>query len=254
MEGEFRRKTVDNKGIEIEYFVSNQVNEKATLIISMGIWESAERAFPLISRLKGRHCIVLSYRGRGGSGTPKSGYDWNDHLSDLSRVLQKEPINNPVFLGFSKGVSYMLGYLSKNLEMAKGIIIIDYPAIHTKLEKGAAQFWGNMNYNGYGLNNFVNIHALEGIENESTYQEFYESIHEMHCPIWLFRGTDAESDIASNLEEKDILKYKSSVREFEIIDFKDSGHMILDEELGKATKHIIQILDKIDSICEDHRA
>lgn len=76
----------------------------------------------------------------------------------------------------------------------------------------------------------------------------------MQCPIWLFRGTDEESDIASNLEEEDILKYKSSVREFEIVDFKDSGHMILDEELGKATKHIRQILDKIDSICEDRHA
>ena len=146
MEGNFTRKIVNNNGIEIEYYISNQVNEKATLILSMGIWEPATRALPLISRLIGRHCIVLSYRGRGGSSTPKSGFDWNHHMSDLACVLQNEPTNKPVFLGFSKGVSYMLGYLSANLEMANGIIIIDYPAIHSKLETGAAQFWGNMIY------------------------------------------------------------------------------------------------------------
>lgn len=247
MEGNFIKKIVNNNEIEIEYYVSNQVNEKATLIISMGIWEPASRAFPLISRLTGRHCIVLSYRGRGGSSTPKSGFAWIHHMSDIACVLQNEPINKPVFLGFSKGVSYMLGYLSTNLEMAKGIIILDYPAIHSKLEKGAAGFWGNMIYNGYQLTNFIDFDALEGIERESTYKEFYKIFEEMNCPVWLFRGIDMKSEVQSNLTDEDVLKYKSSVKEIEIIDFSYSGHMILDEELGKATRHIKQILDRIDT-------
>ncbi len=241
-----QKKTVNNNGIEIEYYVSNQMNEKATLIVSMGIWEPAERAFPLISRLIERHCIVLSYRGRGGSGTPESGFNWDDHMTDLACVLQNEQINKPVFLGFSKGVSYMLGYLSANLRIAKGIIIIDYPAIHSKLEKGAALFWSNMNYNGYRLDNYVDVHALEGIELESTYEEFYHIFHEMLCPVWLFRGTDVNSYIPSNLSDEDISKYKSAVKQLEIIEFEESGHMILDEELGKVTRYVKQILKVID--------
>jgi hypothetical protein len=43
-----------------------------------------------------------------------------------------------------------------------------------------------------------------------------------------------------------IAKYESSVKELEIINFNDSGHMILDEELGKATRHINQILNQIE--------
>jgi pimeloyl-ACP methyl ester carboxylesterase len=246
MEGNLEKKTVNNNGVEIEYYVSNQVNEQSTLIISMGIWEPADRAFPLISRLAGRHCIVLSYRGRGSSGTPKSGFDWKHHMSDLACVVQNEAINKPVFLGFSKGVSYMLGYLSANIEMAKGIIIIDYPAIHSKLEKGAAKFWGNLSYNGKRLDNYIDTKALEGIENESTYTEFYKDLQKMNCPVWLFRGTDTESDIPSNLTDEDIAKYQSSVKEFDIIDFRYSGHMILDEELGKAARHIKRILDRIE--------
>lgn len=68
----------------------------------------------------------------------------------------------------------------------------------------------------------------------------------MDCPVWLFRGTDTESDIPSNLTDEDAAKYKSSVKEFEIIDFRYSGHMILDEELGKAARHIKRILDGIE--------
>lgn len=247
MEVNFTRKTINNNGIEIEYYTSNQVNENATIILSMGIWEPAERAFPLISRLTGRHCIALSYRGRGGSATPMSGFDWSHHSTDLACVLQNEATNKPVFLGFSKGVSYMLGYLSENLNIAKGIIIIDYPAIHSKLEKGAAQYWGSMIYNGSRLDGYVNSHALEGIELESTYEDFYNIFSKIDCPVWLFRGTDEDSDIPTNLTDKDISKYKSSVKELEIIDFRHSGHMILDEELGKAACHINQILARIDT-------
>jgi len=246
MEGNFTRKIVNNNGIEIEYYISNRINDKATLILSMGIWEPAIRAFSLMARLTGRHCIVLSYRGRGSSSTPKSGFDWKHHAADLACVLRNEQTNKPVFLGFSKGVSYMLGYLSENPNIANGIIIIDYPAIHSKLENGAAQFWGNMIYNGYRLDNYVDIHALEGTEHESTYKDFYHNLKEMHCPVWLFRGTDIESDIPSNLSDEDILKYKDSVEDLEIINFKDSGHMILDEELGKAARYIKKMLVMID--------
>lgn len=247
MEGNFTRKIVNNNGIEIEYYVSNQVSDKATLIISMGIWEPATRAFSLMARLTGRHCIVLSYRGRGGSSTPESGFDWSHHAADLACVLRNEKINKPVFLGFSKGVSYMLAYLSKNPQVVNGVIIIDYPAIHSKLESGAAQFWGNMIYNGHKLDNYVSNKALEGIEVESTYNEFYDDLKEMHCPIWLFRGVDIKSSIPSNLSDEDVLKYKDAVRNIEIINFRDSGHMILDEELGKAARYINKMLVMIDN-------
>lgn len=240
------KKVLDNNGVNIEYYVNNKVNEKATLIISMGIWEPATRALPLISRLTDRHCIVLSYRGRGESSTPASGFDWQQHASDLSSVLQNEAVNKPVFLGFSKGVSYMLGYLSSNIDKPKGIIIIDYPGIHIKAEKGYAQFWYDMQYNGLKLANYITKHALEGIESESSYIEFYQELSRIKCPVWIFRGTDSKSYIPSNLNDADILKYKAAIKELEIVDFNYSGHMILDEELGKACKHINRILNIVD--------
>ncbi|MNP52698.1 hypothetical protein D3C76_1471080 [compost metagenome] len=103
-----------------------------------------------------------------------------------------------------------------------------------------------MVYNGINLDNFITTHTLNGIENESTYKEFYYDLSKMNCPVWLFRGVDLDSNIPSNLTDDDILKYKENVNQLEIIDFKYSGHMILDEELGKATKYIQGILDKLN--------
>ncbi|QAA32344.1 alpha/beta fold hydrolase [Clostridium manihotivorum] len=247
MEGNLIKKTVDNNGVEIEYYVNNKVNDKATVIISMGVWEPAARALPLISRLLGRHCIAISYRGRGSSSTPISGFDWLQHSSDLSSVLKNEITNRPVFLGFSKGVSYMLGYISSNLSEPSGIIIIDYPAIHCKAAKGYAQFWSNTEYNGSKMGSYITSHALEGIESESTYKEFYTALSKIKCPVLILRGTNPDSSIPSNLTDEDIFKYKDSIKNLEIIEFHYSGHMILDEELGKTCKYIDNFLKLVDS-------
>ncbi|MDD6769458.1 hypothetical protein [Inconstantimicrobium porci] len=141
----------------------------------------------------------------------------------------------------------MLGFLSKHPDIASGIIILDYPAIHTKLPEGAGEFWYNMIYNGVKLGNFVTKHTLDGIEHESVYHEFYEDLEKMNCPVWLFRGNDKESKIESNLTDEDIAKYKKSVKNLEVINFDYSGHMILDEELSKAAKNVDRILNTIDA-------
>lgn len=56
------KKVITNNDIKLEYYVNNEVNDQSSLIISMGVWDPASRALPLISRLTGRHCIALSYR------------------------------------------------------------------------------------------------------------------------------------------------------------------------------------------------
>jgi pimeloyl-ACP methyl ester carboxylesterase len=240
------KKVITNNDIKLEYYVNNEVNDQSSLIISMGVWEPASRALPLISRLTGRHCIALSYRGRGGSSTPISGFDWKHHASDLASILENEPTNKPVFLGFSKGVSYMLGYISSKGEKPKGIIIIDYPAIHSKAEKGYAEFWNKTQYNGLKLGDYISLNTLQGIESDSSFKDFYEDLSKVNCPIWVFRGTDTKSHIPSNLTDADILKYKTSIKNLNIIDFNYSGHMILDEELGKASANINHILTIAD--------
>lgn len=249
MEGSLTRKAVSNGGTEIEYYVSNEVGKQASLVVSMGVWEPATRALPLITRLAGRHCIALSYRGRGGSASPESGYDWPDHASDLAAVLTNEPLSRPVFLGFSKGVSYMLGYLSTHPEQARGVIIVDHPAVHIRPDDGYANYWAERRYNGLRLGDYISGRALAGIERESTQRDFYSDLTRLACPVWLFRGTCATADIPSGITDDDVVRFRASVRHLEVIDFELSGHMIFDEELGKAVCEVGRALANVDADC-----
>ncbi len=219
-----------NGGNRLEYLTNGRKTGKLPFVMSMGIWEPAARAGKVLEALDDRLALALSYRGRGGSEAPESGYDWRDHASDLEAVMRAEAIEAAVFLGFSKGVSYLLGYLKQNLHKAKGLILVDFPAIHAAAEKGYADFWDSRVYQGKRLGDFIQRRALEGIESESTYTEFYDLIAAAACPIAVFRGMKAEAAIPSNLTDSDMQRYLQANPGVESVDFTDSGHMLFDDE------------------------
>lgn len=234
-----KRGTVETQsGNLVEYYSNGVNNDKTPLIISMGNWEPAFRGFPLMNSITDRPCIVLSYRGRGGSSSPLKGYDWKDHSLDLQSVVDTLHIKKCIFLAFSKGVSYTLGYLESNSGIAAGLILIDYPAIHCLSTPGYAQFWYNRVYKDYNLKDHISLTALEGIESESTFKDFFPLIASLKCPITLFVGTDNQAEIISNVSSEDIEKYKLSNPKINIVEFSKSGHMILDDEFTKASLEV----------------
>ena len=70
-----------------------------SLLVIGGLWEPAERAIPLLSRLTG-HVVALSFRGRGLSSTPSSGYGLDEHLSDIRAVVEHCRLEHYCALGF----------------------------------------------------------------------------------------------------------------------------------------------------------
>lgn len=232
------KKYAQNKNTRIEYLINESISEKYPFVMSMGIWEPAFRAECILSTIKDRKAFALSYRGRGGSDAPENGYDWRDHATDLHAVLANEKIEAAVFLGFSKGVSYLLGYLKDNINKAKGLILVDFPAIHAGPVVGYADYWDSMVYLGERLGDHIKRKTLDGIERESTYMEFYDVIARLQCPIVIFRGTKEYAKIASNLTKDDINKYTEANSSTNIVDFSNSGHMIFDDECDKAVDAI----------------
>jgi pimeloyl-ACP methyl ester carboxylesterase len=230
----------------IEYY-SNKINtQKTPVIISMGNWEPAFRGLPLLNTINDRLCLVLSYRGRGRSFTPEKGWDWKDHARDLEMLFETTHLRDAIFIAFSKGVSYTLGFLEKRPGIAKGLILIDYPAIHSLADEGYAGFWHEMYYNGFYLKDHINRIALEGIEKESTEKDFYDTVKALKCPVAVFAGRDQSSERPSNLDENDIEKFKAANPKIKFINFWKSGHMILDEEFEKASNEIGMFLNDLE--------
>jgi len=241
-----RHTAIADDGCEIEYFSNEVASDKTPVIVSMGNWEPAFRAFPILRGIKDRTAYALSYRGRGGSDSPKTGYDWKDHASDLASVIADAGLEKAYFVAFSRGVSYTLGYLNDHPDSAKGLILVDYPAQHSQVSKGYAQFWATLRYREYKLSEHISAIALDGIERESTAMDFYPLIAKAKFPISVFAGRNRQAPIESNLSDQDATRYLAANERIELIGFEHSGHMIFDDEAEKAMLTINTLLDRYD--------
>lgn len=237
----------DNCGIKIHVLENGILSDKyPSLLVIGGLWEPAERAIPVLCGLKS-HVVALSLRGRGLSSTPETGYDLDDHLSDIEAVVKLCGLKNYCVLGFSRGASYALGWSVKNHKDMSGLILVDQPPIHLAPGPGYADYWSKLVYLDVPLLNFMRKSALEGIERESTMIDFSAELHNLDIPVKFFAGMDKEATIPSNVTEEDIENYRHRVRDIEIVEFSRSGHMIPDDEQPKYIEEIDSFIHKLGS-------
>ncbi|HEX2944497.1 MAG TPA: alpha/beta hydrolase [Clostridia bacterium] len=214
-----------------------------SLLVIGGLWEPAERAVPILSGLTS-HVVAFSFRGRGLSSTPQTGYNLSHHLSDIDAVVANCKLENYIVLGFSRGASYGLGWSMKNQKNMSGLILVDQPPVHIKPGEGYVEYWSGLVYLGIPILNFMRREALEGLSREAENVDFSDRLEGLKIPVSLFVGRSANSNIPSSLTEEEIQLYNRSVEDFETVDFYDSGHMIPDEEQQKYIDEIARFINK----------
>lgn len=236
---------VDNGTIKI-HVLENGISstETPTLLVIGGLWEPAERAIPILSKLSS-HVIAMSFRGRGLSSTPETGYDLTDHLSDIDAVVEYCCLQNYCVLGFSRGASYALAWSLKNQQNMCGLILVDQPPIHIKPDMGYVEFWSNLSYLGVPILNYMRHKVLEGLERDAVEVDFSSQLSQLQIPVTLFVGSNKEAKISSNISDETIELYKQEIECCEVVEFQKSGHMIPDEEQQKYITEIAHFINKV---------
>lgn len=236
---------IKNEDVNIHVLENGTPSDRVpTLVVISGIWEPAERAIPILSGLSS-HVIAISLRGRGLSSTPVTGYDLEEHLSDIEAVIKHCNLKNYCMLGFSRGASYALGWSLEHFNDMKGLILVDQPPVHTSQSKEAVEYWCNMVYRGVPLLNFMRREAIEGLAREAVMKDFSSELYKLTLPVMFFAGRDVNSSIPSNVDDEIISLYKNSIPSFEMVEFLQSGHMIPDDEPEKYINEIDKFIKKL---------
>lgn len=207
-----------------------------SILVIVGIWESAERAIPVHNL--DRHVISFSFRGRGLSSTPYSGYTLEDHLLDIEKVVQVCGLTNYCILGFSRGAAYTLGWYLKNKVNITGLILVDQAPIHRQIPEESLEFWCNMVYQNVPTKNYMRNSAFEGLSREATEHDFTEELNTIDVPVRIFYGTAIQSEIPSNLPKEIREIYAQRINNVSFVEFEKSGHMIPDDETEKYLNEI----------------
>ncbi len=224
----------------------NDTPNLPSLLVAGGLWEPAERAMPILSGLSS-HVVAFSFRGRGLSSTPVSGYDLVDHLSDMEAVVKGTGLKNYCVLGFSRGASYALGWALSHQQEMCGLILIDQPPTHIRPGPGYVDFWSNLVYLDVPIMNFMRREALEGLAREAHYADFSSRLRTLQIPVKLFAGRNKEAKIKSDLTDEIIDLYKKEIPNCEVVEFLHSGHMIPDDEQQKYLHEIDSFIKKSGS-------
>lgn len=227
-----KNKWVSNKGTYI-HFIDNydlKSNEELPFIIVPGLSESAEDYIPLMKLLFPRRCIAITLRGRGESDSPQEGYTLEDHISDIESVITYLNLNEFILMGFSRGVSYTLGYAFKNLKLIKGLVIGDYPAIHSKLPEGWVEYFSTLSpWRGKALSDRMKEHSLYGLQRESEQFLFWDKLYSIHCPVLVIRGGKE----GSALSKDNARRYLEEIPNARLEVFEESAHNIFEPNIDK---------------------
>ena len=241
---------VNNAGNYIHVIESGERKpDSPSILIVGGIWDSAERAMP-VHKLD-RHVVSFSFRGRGLSSTPETGYTLEDHLTDIEKVVEASHLEQYCIVGFSRGAAYTLGWYFKNqgnldhLKKIAGLILVDQAPIHRQIPEKSLDFWCNMVYQGVPVKNHMRNAAFEGLSREALERDFTRDLNTIDSPVCIFYGTGTAPGMASNLPVDIRETYREQIKSIRFVEFKNSGHMIPDDEPDQYLAEIDRFVDTL---------
>ncbi|MFD0674921.1 alpha/beta fold hydrolase [Cohnella sp. GCM10027633] len=212
-------KMTDSKGTAIHYLDSNPDGSLVPLLICPGLSETAEEYADLMAYLSPRRCVALSFRGRGRSGTPDAGYGLDEHIADIESVVDAVGLNRFHLFGYSRGVSYALGYAERHPSSVVSIIVQDYPAVHKQMPEGWDTGYIRNYLIPFSRQQNIRPEAVRGIQRES---ERYEFDFRTNKKLLVLRGMLEDS----LLDEDDVRGYYRINPQAIVSEFPRSGHDI----------------------------
>ena len=240
---EYIENFADNNGVNI-YYIDNGIKNstKTPLLICPDLCECAADYIKLINKFVDRRCIALSFRGRGISDSPKTGYTLEDHIEDINVVAKECGLEKFCILGIGRGVSYELGYSILNPEKLKGIIISEYPPFHKEmlnsLEESIEIY--NSKYNLLS----INYEVLKRISEDSKSVDFRNDLQNITCPSLILKGI-LENSLLSNSDIADYIKNLNS-KSIIIEKFENAEHDAQIDDLKKLSEIVEKFLNSLD--------
>ncbi|MCG7344905.1 alpha/beta hydrolase [Sporosarcina sp. ACRSL] len=238
----YKEYSVDNNGVNIHFIEAYAgLKEEAPLVLIPGLSESAEDYMAVIENMSPRHCIIITLRGRGKSDTPETGYTLADHVSDIDAVLKHLELKDFILFGFSRSVSYALQYTLQNKNAVKGLIIGDYPAIHTQLPQGWVEFFSSLPpWRGKPLSERMSLTALRGIQQESSQVIFWDELAFIECPALIIRAGNQGAALSVEAAEQ----YVEKMPQAKVVVFDESDHNIFEPDVNKFIQTIEMFMDQ----------
>lgn len=232
-----RSEVATRDGIDIHYLDSLPESDPSLvpLLICPGLSETAEEYQDMIEHLLPRRVIALSFRGRGRSDTPESGYDLKDHVADIESVIEHAGLQQFYLYGYSRGVSYALEYTKRHPERVARLIILDYPPEHKAMPLDWVAAYIDHYLVPTNRLNQIRPAAVIGIQIDSSKQQI---AFPFDRPVLVMRGLLDDS----LMSDRDVEAYRKQFPNAHVVGFAKSGHDVRHSESTSFYQTIIEFM------------
>jgi pimeloyl-ACP methyl ester carboxylesterase len=233
----------NNQGVSLHYYDISPIADDARLplVVCPGLSETAEEYLELLETVLSvsrRRCIALSFRGRGKSDTPDTGYDLDEHISDIEAVVKRAQLESFHLLGYSRGVSYALGYALKHQAQVSSLLIGDYPPEHRMMPPEWPSAYINEYLIPFGRTEHIRVKAVQRIQIESTHRNLDER---MNIPVFVARGLMEDSMIPDG----ELDRYRGMTENLTVREYPGSGHDLKETTSGRFYADIVLFLNNL---------
>lgn len=227
-----------NGQIRIHYLDSKETADESLIpiVVCPGLSETAEEYADFLKAAAPRRCILLSFRGRGKSDTPDSGYDLEEHIADLEAVINAAGIQAFHLFAYSRGVSYALGYAHRNIKAVRSVILGDYPPEHRAMPDGWAEDYIDNYLIPFKRTSNIRPETVRGIQRESTQIRLDQPLE---IPILAARGLLE----GSLIDDTAIARYCQMSSTVIVKGYANSGHALKGEDKESFFGDIIRFIN-----------
>ena len=179
----------DNAGVRI-HALDNGVDDTSVppVVVVPGMGESAEEYAWLLTELGNRRVVIVDVRGRGQSDAPAAGLPVGRPLRRSRGHGGGACVDRPVFVAFSRGSSYAMGYALAHPHEVRGLVIGDYWARHVGLPPEFGERQLAVVLRGVPMSERMPAHAVHGVARESREVPLWDRVREFEFPVLVIRG------------------------------------------------------------------
>lgn len=172
---------VDNDGVRIHHLSAG--GRGSPVLVAPGLSDAAEDHRDLVEALSPRRVVAMSFRGRGRSGSPTTGYDLDDHVSDLDAVVEGLGLRDIVLFGHSRAASYAVAYAATRPDRVASLVLGDAAPVHRAFAPEWVGGFGASRWRGQRVDERVTRDLLRAIQREAREVDLWDALAALRIPV-----------------------------------------------------------------------
>src|SRR5882672_3012633 len=205
---------VNSGSVRLHCLAQESDSALTPFLIVPGTFGVAEDYVEEMTALAPRRCITVSLRGRGRSDAPQSGYQFEDHVADISAAAAQLGSERFAMMGYSMGAAYALGFAAKQVGKIAGLIVGDYPARYRALSAK----WAERAVTA--MPDRARPEVAEALQRESAEVLLWDSLGSIDCPVMILKGGQPGSMVTAEIAAK----YLERLKQGEIVTLDQNAH------------------------------